>query len=45
MNYIAFLTAEGEKWLVMEALSSSSEKRVKPPAFVFRRLSEWLADF
>lgn len=46
MNYIVFLTAEGEeKWLVMKALSSNSEKRVKPPAFVFKFLSEWLADF
>lgn len=48
MNYIVFLTAEGEeKWIVMKALSSSSEKPVKPPVFVFKCLqsgwqsSEW----
>lgn len=46
MNYIVFLTAEGEeKWIVMKAESSNSEKPVKPPAFVFKCLSEWLADF
>lgn len=46
MNYIVFLTAKGEeKWVVMKALSSNSQKRVKPPAFVSKCLSKCLAGF